>query len=493
MQTRRDQAQAYRFVTRRIVSALLLGEPDTNERPMRRFGLAVFGGAMIAAIVFAGVGVVGFLFPSGAKLGDPSIVIERETGARYVYTGGVLYPVLNYASARLALGSDSPAVKTVSLRSLRNVPRGQTVGIANLPDPLPDRTSLLSGPWSACSLRRASGSADFVTHVLVGRVEPGGQSLANNGMLVLRRNGNAVTRWLLWNGHRLRTTQRDLTALGLSAARGAEVTGGFLDGIPLGPDLSVPSISRVGQDGPNVGGKPAKIGQVFRAAGQTWVLLSTGLSAVGPVMRDLLLSSSGAVTEISADAAASARSGRTPTLDPPGFPTAVPQLVFSDDAPAMVCAVSDPVAPADAPTVIQVYEQIRRNDAPTEPVPARIGPDGTRLADRVVIPGGNAALVKILPAPGDTTANTTTYLVSDQGVKYALPRVDTDKVLASLGYSGIAPQPVPVYLLSLLAIGPTFDPVLARNYVTDEAKPSPTPSRSSTPTPSTAPSTTAAP
>jgi len=102
-------------------------------------------------------------------------------------------------------------------------------------------------------------------------------------------------------------------------------------------------------------------------------------------------------------------------------------------------------------------------------------------------------LVKILPAPGDTTANTTTYLVSDQGVKYALPRVDTDKVLASLGYGGIAPQPVPVYLLSLLPIGPTFDPVLARNYVTDEAKPSPGPSRSSTPTPSATPSTTAAP
>ena len=55
--------QAYRFVTRRIVSALLSGEPETTERPMRRFGLAVFGSAMVAAIVFAGVGVVGFLFP----------------------------------------------------------------------------------------------------------------------------------------------------------------------------------------------------------------------------------------------------------------------------------------------------------------------------------------------------------------------------------------------------------------------------------------------
>ena len=43
MQSRRDQLQAYRFVTRRIVSAMLSGEPETTERPMRRFGLAVFG------------------------------------------------------------------------------------------------------------------------------------------------------------------------------------------------------------------------------------------------------------------------------------------------------------------------------------------------------------------------------------------------------------------------------------------------------------------
>src|SRR5258705_2271081 len=108
MQTRRDQLQAHRFVARRIVSAMLSGEPETTDRPMRRFGLAVFGSAMLAAIIFAGVGVVGFIFPSGAKLADPSIVIERETGARYVFVNGLLHPVLNYASARLLLGAEAP-------------------------------------------------------------------------------------------------------------------------------------------------------------------------------------------------------------------------------------------------------------------------------------------------------------------------------------------------------------------------------------------------
>src|SRR5262245_16043321 len=117
MRTRTEQVQAYRFVTRRIVSALLSGEPETTERPMRRFGMAIFGSSMVAAIVFAGVGVYGFINPAGGALEDKSIVIERETGARYVFVNGKLHPVLNYASARLIVNEENPVMKTVSQRS----------------------------------------------------------------------------------------------------------------------------------------------------------------------------------------------------------------------------------------------------------------------------------------------------------------------------------------------------------------------------------------
>jgi hypothetical protein len=114
---------------------------------------------------------------------------------------------------------------------------------------------------------------------------------------------------------------------------------------------------------------------------------------------------------------------------------------------------------------------------------ARNGPDGVRLADHVTIPAGRAALVRTLQAPGDTSVNTTTYLVTDLGVKYALPRTDTEKVITSLGYGGIAPQPVPTFLLALLPIGPTFDPTLAGDLVKPEAPATPTPSPSPAPTP----------
>ena len=79
--------------------------------------------------------------------------------------------------------------------------------------------------------------------------------------------------------------------------------------------------------------------------------------------------------------------------------------------------------------------------------------------------------------------NTTTYLVTDLGVKYALARTGTEKVIASLGYGGIAPQPVPTFLLALLPIGPTFDPAVAGDLVKPEAPATPTPSPSPSPTP----------
>src|SRR6266536_2748774 len=118
MQTRREQVRAYRFVTRRIISALLAGEPETNDLPMRRLGGALLASLMVGGIVFAIVGVYGLLNPGGGQLDGNALVIERETGARYVYLDDTLYPVLNYSSAWLSLGVADPDVRNVTCCSL---------------------------------------------------------------------------------------------------------------------------------------------------------------------------------------------------------------------------------------------------------------------------------------------------------------------------------------------------------------------------------------
>ena len=109
MQTRREQVRAYRFVTRRVVSALLSGEPETTDLPMRRLSIAIFGSAMLAIIVFAGIGAYALLKSGHGQPTDSALIIERETGARFVYLDDhLLYPVRNYASARLLLGKPDP-------------------------------------------------------------------------------------------------------------------------------------------------------------------------------------------------------------------------------------------------------------------------------------------------------------------------------------------------------------------------------------------------
>ena len=203
MRTRTEQVQAYRFVTRRIVSALLSGEPETTERPMRRFGMAIFGSSMLAVIVFAVVGVIGFLNPASGALEDKSIVIERETGARFVFADGRLHPVLNYASARLALENPNPPVRSMSQRALRGFPRGPVIGIPNAPDALPERSALTRGPWSVCNRRRDTGSRDYLTQLIVGDVPSGGRAIGDAGIMIKwTTSANRVNLSLIWNGHR---------------------------------------------------------------------------------------------------------------------------------------------------------------------------------------------------------------------------------------------------------------------------------------------------
>src|SRR3954452_5769210 len=116
MQTRKDLLQAHRLMTQRAAQALLIGEPDSPELPLRRINVASFIGIMIAILVGAAFGIVGLLSGGGGAqdLEKPgTLIIEKETGARYVWCQGgtrELCPVANFASAKLLSdsGQDKP-------------------------------------------------------------------------------------------------------------------------------------------------------------------------------------------------------------------------------------------------------------------------------------------------------------------------------------------------------------------------------------------------
>ena len=102
MASRTDQLHSHQFTVQRVVAALAQGDPNPVSSPTRRVGGALFIGAMATALVVAAVAVYGMLRPgegSSWREGG-SVIVERETGARFVYRDGALHPVVNYTSDR---------------------------------------------------------------------------------------------------------------------------------------------------------------------------------------------------------------------------------------------------------------------------------------------------------------------------------------------------------------------------------------------------------
>src|SRR6202044_1702062 len=183
MQTRRDLLQAHRLMTQRAALALLQAEPDPPDQPLRRLNVGLISSVLVAVIVAAAFGVWGLLAPGGAQglTSAGTLIIDSQTGTSYIWCDHhELCPVLNYASARLALGLSAPDQRTVSQASLAQYPRGPLIGIPGLPQPLPDASSLVGQPWSVCVqavTNPATNQAHQVT-TLVGGRGVGGRALS---------------------------------------------------------------------------------------------------------------------------------------------------------------------------------------------------------------------------------------------------------------------------------------------------------------------------
>lgn len=168
MQSKRDQVQAHGFMMGRLSSGLLTADPDAPESPLGRTTRGVVFGVLVTVLIGAGATVYGLLRPGGNDgwRGERNLVVNRDTGARYLWTGtdGVLHPVRNYASARLIGGSDLPTVD-VATASLRDIPVGSPAGIPGAPDSLPGPGQLDEGAWHMCvtgpggALASTSGAA----------------------------------------------------------------------------------------------------------------------------------------------------------------------------------------------------------------------------------------------------------------------------------------------------------------------------------------------
>ncbi|MFG2517153.1 type VII secretion protein EccB [Streptomyces sp. NPDC048584] len=475
MHSKRDQVQAHLFIMGRLASAMLRAEPDAPESPLGRTNRGAAIGVVIAVLVCAGAFVFGLIKPGGndSWRSGENLVVDKETGARYLYLDGRLRPVRNYASARLVAGGDI-GVTTVGTSSLAGTPHGTPIGIPDGPEALPGTGDLDRAPWLVCSAvrPRTTGVVTATTTLALGADAagdvPGGRRLGEDeGMLV---TGPDKAIYLLWQGSRLRLDAevKAAEALGYGDITPRPVSAAFLDAFPLGPDLAPAEVPGRGEKGPELGGRSTTIGQLFKvgvpgSAARYHLLTQEGLVPLTDTGATLLLGDprtrekaygggSATVVTLGADTLAGHLAPGAQASGPGAarLPAKPPKAVTA--APGSVaCAAVD-----STDSGVRVGTSVLPESALPETVqtPAPEVEPGCLKVDSIAVRAGKGALVRALSASGSALGDTT-YLVTDAGVKY---RLLSQEAVKALGYEGVSARTMPSPMLAMLPSGPDLTP-----------------------------------
>ncbi|MFG2828510.1 type VII secretion protein EccB [Streptomyces sp. NPDC048434] len=429
MQNRRDHLHAYQFATGRLASSLVSGDPGSGEAPMRRSGLGAMFGVAVTVLLIAVFAVYGLLRPVKHTewKHDGALVVEKETGNRYLYTGGKLRPTANYASAMLAVGSGA-AVQQVNRDELADVPRGAPMGIPGAPDGVAEPSGLLTGEWADC-LRPGAAVSEALDFA------PPGVRRVPDGTRVLV-SGPDDTRYVVWNGTKHEVGARSsLIALGLDAERPVKATRAWLGGLPSGTPIAPASISDAGKAGGTVAGAPAKVGQLFRTVvsgvSHHYVLRTDGIAPLTATESALLAAEPGEQqpSKVSPTDIAAVQASSDTTLM-----HRIPDLVDAR-GPANDGAALCLLHSAGGKKTSVVKETGR---APAPGASVRVPPDHAVLAVRPGKPGATGT-----PDP---------YLITDQGVKHVL----VGPAVQALGYGGLRPRTLPAAVLDQIPTGVTL-------------------------------------
>jgi type VII secretion protein EccB len=409
--TQRDQIQAYQFLRRRLVSALVSADANHPVPPARRLAVGTGVGLAVTFLVAAVFGIIGLLAPARAaewRQGG-QVIIEKETGARYVLgADGLLHPMANYASARLLAGGDGQKTVVVPAKTLRDVPRGPALGIVGAPDSLP---RLISEPWTSCSRGTPDRPDDTVPEpvVVIGHPVAGRTLGTGEGFVARLPSGE---RFLVTEGRRYRLADdRAVIALGYAGAESVPVAAGWLNTIPAGRDLTMITVAGAGRSGPVIAGRRTAVGQVLVARDEYFVVRADGLAVI---------------TETEARLISTTEPVQIPVGAVPGAPAG-----SEGGYPARH---AEPIPVSRADSICATGEKIMLG--------ASLPPSG------VVVPGGAGALVTEDPSG-------TVYLVTDTGLRHPIAG---EEAIKALGFGAARRQSVPAALLALVPAGPGLDP-----------------------------------
>ncbi len=460
MGTNKDQAQSYKFMLQRVTSALTVHETDPEQPPFRRPVLAAIGGIVIGALIMVGFWVYGLIVPGGDQFqGTDVIVVEEETGARFVLLNGKLHPVLNYTSALLALDKHA-AVEMVPKASLVGIPVGPPIGIPDAPDSLPGTGELVTGAWSMCDQSTVDdqGRRSDSPVLLVGQ-PPNPASTPRDHALLVHSDSRV---YVIHEGYRHEITDGVNVALELDKETAASVSGAWLDTIPVGKPIGPLALAEAGRptnvavptmtllsgqvlEVQNGTSNPVATPTYYLVTGdqlqQISALQATVQRALGPHAEPPV-----PVTNRDLVGAKLASPRRSAEDDPP---TSRPAFLTVNSAEVTVCATFEPGATVPSLVVGAA-------------MPASV-PDAPEGEIRVAVPPGKAAVIEVMASPSEPPGQGTLALVNDQGRLYPLAEPN---VLGVLGLDGATPVRITAVLADRVPKGRSLSPDAARTPVT---------------------------
>ncbi|MFT7836442.1 type VII secretion protein EccB [Saccharothrix sp. BKS2] len=512
--TTKSQVQAYRFVLRRMQSALVRRDAVMLHDPMRTHSRATGVGVLLGVVILIGFLIYGFFSPDPQVDDNTQIAISKETGQVYVVRQGnprTLIPMTNLASARLLLlaqqqpdksqsavgGSDAPAgsaaqagapqaaggdPKLVTEKALAKLPKGRLTGIPDGPDVLPKTGDRIGADWSVCdaltldeSLNDPGSPGRFTTTVLAG-YSGGDQVLDGNQALLVRAGTDDKQAYLIYKAPvnskvtststvraKVDLTQAEvLTALNLNNRRPRAISSGLLNAIPEAKPLVAPEIEGRDQPVTYVSNERLKVGDVIEVARTGadpvfYVALREGLQEISRAAGDLIRAkyAQGARPR-QVDIARTNNAQKVSELDFDDYPTEVPEVLQDNQNNRVICLGWQAKDMASA----NRSQHTRVTISPSLPIPSdvapvdinQVGATGEVVSQFVMAPG-KAAVVRSATSTQDF-ATGPIHLITGRGVKYGIPDTLTSGALG-LGADGFVPGPESI--LRLLPNGPQLN------------------------------------
>lgn len=443
MQSRRDHLQAYQFAVERLVRAALVGGRPGGQAdaPLRRSGLGVSIGVVIAVLLCGGSLVYGLISPTPSESwrNAGAIIVDQSTGTDYLLLGGELRPTANYASALLATGQDS-SVQVVPGAQLKGIAVGPEIGIAGAPSDVPGISSLLPGGWALCSRRDGSVVLDLAPAAAPG---PAGQRV------YVASTGPNPAEFLVWDSVKYPLTEQAvLPALGFGDQQPSPVDPAWLAALPTGPAVVAPAVAHLGEAGPAVDGAAAPVGTLFGTESggtvEDYVLLAAGLAPITRTEMALFeVAGRPAAQQISTAAVAAAE----PPAPDRSLLTALPDFLsgpeFGPGTQALCVRQTAPGAVSGSQVVME--------------------PAATVAADPAVVLPANSGMLVEPPGQSPYAADPVIYLITDTGERYQVRGSDA---LDALGYASVPKVIMPLSVLRLIPAGPALDVDQAAQAVT---------------------------